>query len=95
MLSYSTLGVNGVAGSISSKLGMESGEMINDVDAAVDVGAPLDDVEGRGPGHEVVTTTVVLLLTTGIVDTGDGRISTIDRVIGRSHGYYCCCCCCG
>ena len=80
-----------MAGSISSKLGMESGEMINDVDAAVDVGAPLDDVEGRGAGHEVVTATIVLLLTTGIVDTGAGRISTIDGVIGQSHG----CCCCG
>ena len=46
MLSYSTLGVNGVAGSISSKVGMESAETTDDVDVAVDAGAPLDDVEG-------------------------------------------------
>ena len=90
MLSYNTLVVNGVAGSISSKVGMESGEMIYDADAAMDVGAPLDDVESRGSGHEAVTTTVVLLLMTGIVDTGAGWISTIGGVIRWSHG-----CCCG
>ena len=40
MLSYRTLGVKGVAGSISSKVGMESGETTEDVEATVDVGTP-------------------------------------------------------
>ena len=46
MLSYSTLGVNGVTGSIISNVGMESVETTDDVDVAVDAGAPLDDIVG-------------------------------------------------
>ena len=46
MLSYRTLGVNGVTGSTISKVGMESAESTDAEVAAIDVGAPLEDVEG-------------------------------------------------